>query len=182
MEYGLKLNLGIPQRPKMKKSEEKRKMTEEKPVVMVSGGFDPVHAGHIRLIRAAAEYGDVIVIANSDEWLFEKKGFVFMDFKQRTEILNAIKGVILVDSVNDSDGTVCEAIVRHKPDYFANGGDRGFTNTPEVAICEEMGIPCLWGVGGDRKLASSSDLVKSVRSFDKDDAPPKRYKEKISQK
>jgi cytidyltransferase-like protein len=182
MEYGLKLNLGIPQRPKIIKNEEKRKMAEKKPIVMVSGGFDPVHAGHIRLIRAAAEYGDVIVIANSDKWLFNKKGFVFMDFKQRTEILNAIKGVILVDSVNDSDGTVCEAIMRHKPDYFANGGDRGFTNTPEVTICEEMGIPCLWGVGGDRKLASSSDLVQSVRSFDKEQESSKQRKEKISQK
>ena len=93
----------------------------ERPTIMVSGGFDPVHAGHIRMIRAAAKYGDVIVIANSDAWLHNKKGFVFMDFHQRSEILNAIKGVILVDSVDDSDGTVCEAIRRLRPTYFANG-------------------------------------------------------------
>ena len=74
---------------------------EKRPTVMVSGGFDPVHAGHIRMIRAAAEYGDVIVIANSDGWLYRKKGFVFMEFARRIEILNAIKGVILVDSVDD---------------------------------------------------------------------------------
>ena len=55
-------------------------MNEKKPTVMVSGGFDPVHVGHIRLIQAAAEYGDVIVIANSDEWLYKEKGFVFMSF------------------------------------------------------------------------------------------------------
>ena len=64
---------------------------ESKPTVMVSGGFDPVHAGHIRMIRHAAEFGDVIVIANSDDWLFRKKGFVFMEWPRRVEILNAIK-------------------------------------------------------------------------------------------
>ena len=138
-------------------------MTNKKPTVMVSGGFDPVHAGHIRMIRDAANFGDVVVVANSDDWLFRKKGFVFMSFEQRAEILNAIKGVILVDSVDDSDGTVCEAIRRHKPTYFANGGDRGRTNTPEVSVCNELKIKLLWGVGGDIKLASSSDLVKKTR-------------------
>ena len=74
--------------------------------IMVSGGFDPVHAGHIRMIREAAQYGDVIIVANSDSWLHRKKGFIFMEFERRVEILNAIKGVILVDSVDDTDGTV----------------------------------------------------------------------------
>ena len=134
----------------------------ERPTIMVSGGFDPVHAGHIRMIRAAAKYGDVVVIANSDAWLHNKKGFVFMDFHQRSEILNAIKGVILVDSVDDSDGTVCEAIRRIRPTYFANGGDRGKHNTPEQNVCDELGIEMLWSVGGDEKVAASSELVKSV--------------------
>ena len=134
----------------------------ERPTIMVSGGFDPVHAGHIRMIRAAAEYGDVIVIANSDAWLHDKKGFVFMDFNQRAEILNSIKGVILVDSVDDSDGTVCEAIRRLRPTFFAHGGDRGKHNTPEQNVCDELGIEMLWSIGGDEKVAASSDLVKSV--------------------
>lgn len=134
----------------------------ERPTVMVSGGFDPVHAGHIRMIRAAAQYGDVIVIANSDAWLHEKKGFVFMDFKQRAEILNSIKGVIKVDSVNDTDGTVCAAIRRLQPDYFANGGDRGKHNTPEQSVCDELGIEMLWGIGGNEKVAASSELVKNA--------------------
>ena len=120
--------------------DKKSYVPNEKPKVMVSGGFDPVHAGHIRMIRDAANFGDVIVVANSDDWLFRKKGFVFMTFEQRAEILNAIKGVILVDSVNDSDGTVCEAIRRLKPNFFANGGDRGRTNTPEVDVCNELNI------------------------------------------
>ena len=133
-----------------------------KPTIMVSGGFDPVHAGHIRMIRAAAHHGDAIIIANSDAWLHEKKGFVFMDFTQRAEILNSIKGVVLVDSVDDSDGTVCEAIRRIKPTYFANGGDRGKHNTPEQNVCDELGIEMLWSIGGDEKVAASSELVKNV--------------------
>ena len=135
---------------------------KDRPTIMVSGGFDPVHTGHIRMIRAAAKYGNVIVIANSDKWLNDKKGFVFMNFEQRSEILNSIKGVILVSHVDDSDGTVCEAIKRLKPDYFANGGDRGKHNTPEQKVCDELGIEMLWSIGGDEKVAASSELVKNV--------------------
>ena len=156
---------------------DKENEMEERPTVMVSGGFDPVHAGHIRMIRHAAEYGDVIIIANSDDWLFRKKGFVFMEYERRIEILNAIKGVILVDSVDDTDGTVCEAIRRLRPTYFANGGDRGRSNTPEQAVCEELGVQLLWGIGGDEKLDSSSSLAKKVRNFD---LPPTRHTPKTS--
>jgi D-beta-D-heptose 7-phosphate kinase/D-beta-D-heptose 1-phosphate adenosyltransferase len=152
-------------------------MTEERPTIMVSGGFDPVHAGHIRMIRAAAQHGDVIIIANSDDWLYRKKGFVFMEWPRRVEILNAIKGVILVDSVDDTDGTVCEAIRRLKPTYFANGGDRKRTNTPEQSVCEELGVELLWGIGGEEKLESSSELAKKVRGFE---IPPKRTTAKTS--
>ena len=154
-------------------------MSEKKATVMVSGGFDPVHVGHIRMIRAAAEYGDVIVIANSDDWLYRKKGFNFMDFQSRFEVLDSIKGVIIVDSVDDSDGTVCDAIRRHKPTYFANGGDRGKNNTPEADLCRELGVKLLWGIGGEEKVESSSDLVTRTRDFE---APPSRYKGEPSQR
>ena len=154
-------------------------MSDSKPTVMVSGGFDPVHAGHIRMIRHAAQYGDVIVIANSDDWLFRKKGFVFMEWERRVEILNAIKGVVLVDSVDDSDGTVCDAIRRHKPTFFANGGDRGKSNTPEQTVCEELGVELLWGIGGEEKVDSSSDLAKKVRDFD---IPPNRSGTRVSER
>ncbi len=149
----------------------------EKSTVMVSGGFDPVHVGHIRMIREAAKYGDVIVIANSDEWLYRKKGFNFMDFTKRAEILDSIKGVLLVDSVDDSDGTVCEAIRRHRPTFFANGGDRGRSNTPEQTVCEELGVELLWGIGAQEKADSSSELVKKTREFE---SAPSRYTEKHS--
>ena len=132
--------------------------------IMVSGGFDPIHVGHVRMIREAAQYGDVIVVANSDEWLFRKKGFNFMGFNERKEILMAIKGVIDVVPVNDEDGTVCSAIMKHKPTYFANGGDRTSDNTPEKRICEELGIRMLWNVGG-QKIQSSSELVQTATSL-----------------
>ena len=108
---------------------------------------------------------------------FRKKGFVFMEYERRVEILNAIKGVILVDSVDDSDGTVCEAIRRLKPTYFANGGDRGRSNTPEQAVCEQLGVELLWGIGGEEKLDSSSSLAKKVRDFE---VPPARHTPKTS--
>jgi len=147
---------------------------ENRPTVLVSGGFDPVHVGHIRLILDASTFGDVIVVANSDQWLYRKKGFVFMTFEQRKEILNSIKGVVLVDSVDDTDGTVCEAIKRLKPTYFANGGDRGKTNTPEIAVCESLGIEMLWGIGGDNKAESSSELVKRAQQNDSNISTPVR--------
>ena len=131
--------------------------------IMVSGGFDPIHVGHIRMIIEAGKYGDVIVVANSDEWLFRKKGYVFMGFNERREIIMAIKGVVDVVPVDDEDGTVCEALRRIKPDYFANGGDRTTNNTPEQSICEELGIEMLWNIGG-QKIQSSSDLVRDAQA------------------
>ncbi len=118
-----------------------------KKVIIVSGGFDPIHIGHVRMIRHASEYGDVVVVANSDDWLMRKKGYIFMPFEERAEILNSIKGVVHVSSVDDSDGTVCEALTRLKPDYFANGGDRKTNNTPEMSVCQASNNMMLWNFG-----------------------------------
>ena len=140
---------------------EYRRHPEAKKRIMVSGGFDPIHKGHIRMIREAAKKGEVLVIVNSDEWLMRKKGFVFMPFEERVEIIQSIKGVrdTSVIGIDDSDDTVCEALRRFRPHYFANGGDRTNTNTPEMAVCEELGIEMLWEVGGG-KVQSSSTLTK----------------------
>lgn len=126
--------------------------------VMVSGGFDPLHIGHVRLLRDASIYGDVIVALNSDEWLKRKKGFAFMPFNERMEVIEAIGCVKSVIPVDDSDGTVCDAISKYRPDFFANGGDRGSDNTPEMQLCMEMGVKPLFNVGGG-KVQSSSVLT-----------------------
>lgn len=129
---------------------------------MVSGGFDPVHVGHIQMIQEAARWGNVMVVINSDDWLLRKKGYVFMPWKERAAIIGNIKGVTMVSNVDDSDGTVCAALRRHQPDAFANGGDRKKHNTPEMDVCEELGIQMLWGVGGTDKPQSSSWLVNKA--------------------
>ena len=135
----------------------------DKPLIAVSGGFDPVHIGHNRMINDASRYGDVLVIINSDDWLQRKKGYVFMPWKERAEIMGNIKGVTIVSAVDDKDGTVCEALNRHKPDIFANGGDRKKENTPEMDLCEELGIQMMWAIGGNDKPQSSSWLVNKLK-------------------
>ena len=128
--------------------------------VLVSGVFEPANIRHIRMILEAATYGNVIVVANSDAWLMRKKGYIFMPWGERAEILTAVRGVVRVEKVDDTDGTVCEAIRRLKPTYFANGGDRKIDNTPEMDVCKELGVKLLWNIGGG-KIQSSSDLVEA---------------------
>ena len=133
-------------------------MSNEKTIV-ISGGMDPVHIGHVKMIKAAAELGRVIVVLNSDEWLVRKKGYAFMSFEERKYLLENIKGVSEVSDVDDSDGTVCEALQRLKPNMFGNGGDRTSDNTPEKEVCLDNGIQMVWNLGGE-KIQSSSDLVR----------------------
>jgi len=130
--------------------------------IAVSGGFDPIHIGHVRMIQEASKYGNVVVIANSDKWLLRKKGYVFMPFDERSEILMSIKGVTEVYQAYDDDNTVCISLRGIKLDAFANGGDRKEDNTPEMDVCKELGIEMLWNVGGG-KIQSSSTLVERRR-------------------
>ena len=129
-----------------------------KKIICVSGGFDPVHIGHLRMMEDASRHGDVVVIVNSDSWLMRKKGYIFMPFEERCEILKGFTCVSETTSVDDTDDTVCEALQRLKPDYFANGDDRKTNNTPEMDVADKLGIQLLWDVGGD-KVQSSSTLV-----------------------
>ena len=127
--------------------------------IIISGGFDPIHVGHIRMIKDAASYGEVTAVVNSDDWLMRKKGYVFMPFEERCEVLQAIREVSDTASVDDTDNTVCEALRRLKPAMFGNGGDRTDKNTPEQDVCEELGIHMVFGLGG-AKIQSSSELVE----------------------
>ena len=135
----------------------------ERKIVAVSGGFDPIHVGHVRMIRGAAELGDVIVIANSDDWLLRKKGYTFMNWQERAEILQNIKGVVAVYEAKDEDDSVCASLKALTPDIFANGGDRKEGNIPEYRLCEDLGIEMKFGIGGTDKPQSSSWLVEKVR-------------------
>lgn len=132
-------------------------------MICLSGGFDPLHSGHVEMIQKAAELGPVTVILNSDDWLVRKKGYAFMSWEERAKIISSISAVARVVSVNDSDGTVCEALERLRPEYFGNGGDRKNDNTPEVELCNKLGIGLVWNLGGE-KIQSSSELVTKAMS------------------
>ncbi len=139
----------------------------KKIVVAVSGGFDPIHIGHVRMFQEAKKYGDeLVVIINNDNWLRKKKGYVFMPQDQRKEIIESIKGVdrvvISKHPKNTTDMSICEALVKVMPDVFANGGDRVLTNTPEVAVCKKNGIKMVWNVGDGGKVQSSSWLINAA--------------------
>jgi cytidyltransferase-like protein len=134
-----------------------------KKMIMVSGGFDPPHIGHVRMFREAAKWGDVVVAINSDDWLMRKKGYVFMPWEERAEIIREFASVTVVTHFDDSDNTACDAIRKFTPDAFANGGDRKKENTPEMDLCDDLGVQMLWGIGGKDKPQSSSWLVNKLR-------------------
>lgn len=130
--------------------------------VLVSGGFDPLHDGHIDYLEEARLRGEVVVALNSDAWLRKKKGYALMSWKTRRRILESVIFVDRVIAVNDADGTICEALQKIKPDYFANGGDRAEANPKEHAVCLELSVTELFNVGGP-KIRSSSELVRAAR-------------------
>jgi D-beta-D-heptose 7-phosphate kinase/D-beta-D-heptose 1-phosphate adenosyltransferase len=132
-----------------------------KKTIVVSGGFDPLHVGHLRMMQEASQHGKLTVIINSDEWLFRKKGYVFMPWAERAEIIKAYDFVAEVIEAKDEDKTVVKSLEEIRPDIFANGGDRGNTNTPETRFCKENNIEMIWNVGGG-KIQSSSTMVKEV--------------------
>ncbi len=135
-------------------------------IVLVSGGFDPVHSGHIKLIEDASTHGRVVVLLNSDNWLKNKKGIEFLPFKERKIIMMAIKNVIDVISCGEIDETCLDGIKKAVKKYnnskikFANGGDRNKKSTPEMIYCNENNIELLWGIGGENKSNSSSWILK----------------------
>jgi len=128
-------------------------------IAAISGGFDPLHIGHLDLIEAAGKHGAVMVILNTDAWLMSKKGYVFMPYPERRRIMGAIEGVQNVVEANDAPGHVAETLRLYQPDFFVNGGDRTWDNhsDAEHAVCEEFGITEI--VGG-AKVQSSDKLVK----------------------
>ncbi len=143
---------------------------KDKKIVAVSGGFDPIHIGHIRLFKEAKELGDeLVVILNNDNWLMKKKGYVFMHEQERKEILEAIryvdKVVISAHSENPDDMSVCRELLKIRPHIFANGGDRTSDNVPEKDVCRQIGCEMVYNVGHGGKIQSSSWLINKVREI-----------------
>jgi len=137
-------------------------------VVLCTGGFDPLHSGHIEYFRAARQLGTMLVVGiNSDDWLTRKKGQAFMPIKDRVAIIENLKMVDHCILFDDSDDSAIEAIKNVKLLYpnsqivFANGGDRTSSNILEMS---ESDVEFVFGVGGDFKLNSSSELLKRWKS------------------
>lgn len=134
----------------------------------VSGGFDPVHIGHVRMFEQAKALGDeLVVILNNDNWIKKKKGYAFMPDKERKEVIEALR---VVDRVfltrhkpNPKDMSVSKELRILKPDIFANGGDRKSDNTPEVAVCDEIGCAMVFNLGRGGKVQSSSWLLAKYK-------------------
>lgn len=127
--------------------------------VAVSGGFDPLHQGHVEYFLKAKEQGDrLVVIVNTDEWLIRKKGYTFLPLEQRMFIIQNLAMVDKVVPALDEDGSVCESLEHLRPDVFAKGGDRFKGEVPETLTCERLGIKLVDGLGA--KIESSSEMVK----------------------
>ncbi len=132
--------------------------------VAVSGGFDPLHIGHVRMFKEAKKLGDkLVVIINNDNWLKSKKGFAFMPEKERAEMIRSlpfVDKVVLTDHAeNDPDMSVSRTLRKLRPHVFANGGDRVQSNTPEDSVCIELGIARKYRVGHGGKVQSSSWMI-----------------------
>jgi cytidyltransferase-like protein len=137
-------------------------------IVLVTGGFDPIHSGHISYFKAARELGDMLIVGiNSDTWLERKKGRAFMPWTERNVIVANLTGVDATLMFDDSDGSAIDAIRRVKELYpndeivFANGGDRTKDNIPEMAFDD---VEFVFGVGGEDKKNSSSWILQEWKA------------------
>lgn len=150
-----------------------RRLADEDQVSLVatSGGFDPIHVGHLRCIQATAAIAGargrdyrVAVIVNGDGFLQRKKSYAFMPSAERIEIIAGLEGVDYVVPWDDGSQTVTGALSTLAPKIFTKGGDRDSAqNVPEFALCEEINCEVIFGAGGG-KIQSSSDLVGAVQS------------------
>ena len=138
-------------------------------ICLTSGGFDPMHIGHLRCLQGTAQLASefnakVVVLVNGDEFLIEKKGKPFMKIDERLEIIAGVRGVDLAVEWYDGCQTVDAAIEMFSPDYFTKGGDRNDPSVlPEWDTCQRVGCEVVFGVGGG-KVQSSSWLIKDSAS------------------
>jgi cytidyltransferase-like protein len=141
-----------------------------KKIVLVTGGFDPLHSGHIAYLKAAKQLGDILVVGvNSDAWLARKKGQAFMPLLERTSIIRELACVDFVIDFDDADNTAKHAIWMVRQSYpqdaivFANGGDRTDKNIPEMDT-SDTNTTFVFGVGGANKANSSSWILEEWKA------------------
>ena len=135
--------------------------------ILVSGAFNPLHFGHLLLLKDASNYGKVIVALNSDEWVMKNKGHLLFDFETRKSILEECKYVSKVISFDDSEGDVTYALFEVKPTYFGNGGSATSFSLPkeELQVCGYLGIKPIFNLGNVASEIDSSDLVYAQKSI-----------------
>ena len=139
-------------------------------IVLITGGFDPLHSGHIAYFKAAKTLGDMLIVGlNSDDWLVRKKGAAFMPWNERLCIINNLSMVDEVYTFDDDDGSAKHFIQQaraHYPDaelIFANGGDRTKDNIPEMDVVDSN-LSFVFGVGGENKMNSSSWILQEWKA------------------
>jgi cytidyltransferase-like protein len=146
--------------------------------VLITGGFDPIHSGHLNAISAAAAIGKVIIGLNSDEWLTRKKGSFLLPYAERRAVASNLSYIhSVLPDWDDSDGSACSAIkefynrykVKAAPLFFANGGDRTPTeaNSQEFDLCVSLGIFSIFGIGGAKTASSSTFIHNYIQAVDK---------------
>ena len=139
-------------------------------IVIVSGGFDPIHSGHIEHFKEAKKLGDILIVGlNSDEWLTRKKGKPFMPIEERMAVIRELRmvdsAVAFNDDNNSSIDLINKALVLFDDVLFANGGDRTQDNIPEIdAFDKDPRVQFAFGVGGTHKQNSSSWILKKWNS------------------
>ena len=135
--------------------------------ILVSGAFNPLHFGHLLLLREASNYGKVIVALNSDEWVMKNKGHLLFDFETRKSLLEECEYVSEVISFDDSEGDAVYALFEVRPTYFGNGGSATSLSLPkeEMQVCGYLGIEPVFDLGDTSKDIDNNMLVAAQKSI-----------------
>ena len=135
--------------------------------ILISGAFNPLHFGHLLLLKDASNYGEVIVALNSDEWVMKNKGHLLFDFETRKSILEECKYVSKVISFDDSEGDVTYALFEVRPTYFGNGGSTTSLSLPkeELQVCGYLGIEAIFNLGDVSNEIDSDVLISAQKSI-----------------
>jgi cytidyltransferase-like protein len=135
--------------------------------ILVSGAFNPLHFGHLLLLREASKYGKVIVALNSDDWVRKNKGYLLFDFEARKSLLEECEYVSEVIAFDDSDGDAVYALFEVRPTYFGNGGSATSLSLPkeELQVCEYLGIEPVFDLGDTIKNIDNNKLQSAQKSI-----------------